>query len=192
MSKGFLDHKDFNNPNETILRRNATIVTKDVRHSILRPHLSGLQQQCFIKVSAHRNIKGHSFHIHFVDDKDKGLVPVGVQVAALHACLLLLPNPLLFGVKQFQLHIRIRCSSDIHLLQFPGLQHSHYNYKVAVHTFGNSNITQLATLHSQQHNIASNITQLATLHSQQHYIASNFTQLATLHSQQLQIYCHSL
>ena len=41
MSKGFLDHKDFNNPKEkTILRHNATIVTKDVRHSILRPHLS--------------------------------------------------------------------------------------------------------------------------------------------------------
>ena len=40
MSKGFLDHKDFNNPKErTILRHNATIVTKDVRHSILRPHL---------------------------------------------------------------------------------------------------------------------------------------------------------
>ena len=40
MSKGFLDHKDFNNPKErTILRHNATIVTKDVRHSKLRAHL---------------------------------------------------------------------------------------------------------------------------------------------------------
>merc|ERR1719206_1128233 len=76
-------------------------------------------------VITHRDIQGYSLHIHFVNNEDKGLVPVRVQVAALHARLLLLPNPFLLRVKQFQFHIRIRGSSDIHLLQFPGLQNSH-------------------------------------------------------------------
>ena len=44
---------------------------------------------------ADRNIEGDPLHVHFVDDEDEGLVPVGVQVAGLHACLLLLANTLL-------------------------------------------------------------------------------------------------
>ena len=40
MSKGFLDHKVFNDPKEgTIHRHNGTIATKDVKHSKLRAHL---------------------------------------------------------------------------------------------------------------------------------------------------------
>ena len=39
-----------------------------------------------------RDIEGDPLHVHLVDDEDEGLVPVGVQVAALHARLLLLPD----------------------------------------------------------------------------------------------------
>ena len=79
----------------------------------------------YILKETNRNIQGNSFHIHFVNNENKGFIPVRVQVATLHACLLLLPNPLLLGVKQLQLNIWIRCSSNIHLLQLASLQNSH-------------------------------------------------------------------
>ena len=80
----------------------------------------------------YRDIKGHFLHVHFVDDEDKGFVPVRVEVAALHACLLLLPDSLILGVKEFKLDVRVRCASDVHLLQLTRLQHSHWNKKRAI------------------------------------------------------------
>ena len=46
------------------------------------------------RFTSYRHFQGDPLHVHLVDDKDEGLVPVGVQVAALHARLLLLANPL--------------------------------------------------------------------------------------------------
>ncbi len=43
---------------------------------------------------SHRDIQIDPLHVHFVDDKDEGLVPVGIQVARLHRRLLLLTNAL--------------------------------------------------------------------------------------------------
>ena len=80
----------------------------------------------------YRDIKGHFLHVHFVDDEDKGFVPVRVEVAALHACLLLLPDSLILGVKEFKLDVRVRCASDVHLLQLTRLQHSHWNEKYGI------------------------------------------------------------
>ena len=76
------------------------------------------------KQRLYRDIQSDSLHLHLLDDKDKGFVPVGIQVAALDAGLLFLSNPLLLLVKQLELDIRVRGASDVHLLQFPGLQNS--------------------------------------------------------------------
>jgi hypothetical protein len=43
---------------------------------------------------SYRDIEYDPLHVHFVDEEDKGLVPVGVQVARLHARLLLLADTL--------------------------------------------------------------------------------------------------
>ncbi len=39
---------------------------------------------------SHRDVQVDPFHVHLVDDEDKGLVPVRVQVAGLYCSLLLL------------------------------------------------------------------------------------------------------
>ena len=49
----------------------------------------------------YRDIKCNSLHIHLVNDKHEGFVPVGIQVATLHAGLLLLSNPLLLNINHF-------------------------------------------------------------------------------------------
>ena len=77
----------------------------------------------------YRDIQSDSLHLHLLDDKDKGFVPVGIQVAALDAGLLLLSNPLLLLVKQLELDIRVGGASDVHLLQFPSLQNSNCEKK---------------------------------------------------------------
>ena len=71
----------------------------------------------------YRDVQGDSLHLHLLDDEDEGLVPVGIQVAALHARLLFLPDPLLLGVEQLELDVGVRGSRDVHLLQLAGLEH---------------------------------------------------------------------
>ena len=73
---------------------------------------------------AHRDVQGHPLHVHLLDDEDEGLVPVGVKVATLHACLLLLSNSFVFSVEQLQFNIGVGGTSDVHFLQLSGLQHS--------------------------------------------------------------------
>ena len=80
----------------------------------------------------YRDIKGHFLHVHFVDDEDKGFVPVRVEVAALHARLLFLPDSLVLGVKELKLDVRVGRTSDVHLLQLTRLQHSHWNKNRAI------------------------------------------------------------
>ena len=75
----------------------------------------------------YRDIKGHFLHVHLVDDENEGFVPVGVEVAALHARLLLLPDSLVLCVKELQLDVRVGRTGDVHLLQLTRLQHSHWN-----------------------------------------------------------------
>merc|ERR1719234_3051634 len=79
-------------------------------------------------VVAHRDIKGHFLHVHLVNDENEGFVPVWVEVAALHARLLLLTNSLLLCIKELKLDIRVRRTSDVHLLQLTRLQHSHCEF----------------------------------------------------------------
>ena len=75
----------------------------------------------------YRDIKGHFLHVHLVNDENEGFVPVGVEVAALHARLLLLPDSLVLRVKELQLDVRVGRTGDVHLLQLTRLQHSHWN-----------------------------------------------------------------
>ena len=58
-----------------------------------------------VSIICYRDIKSNSLHIHLVNDKHEGFVPVGIQVAALHAGLLFLSNPLLLNIKH--LHFRL-------------------------------------------------------------------------------------
>ena len=78
------------------------------------------------KIEPYRDVESHFLHIHLVDDEHEGLVPVRVQVAALHARLLLLSNSLVLCIKELQLDVRVGCASDVHLLQLTRLQHSHW------------------------------------------------------------------
>ena len=76
------------------------------------------------KGGAHRDVQGHPLHVHLLDDEDKGLVPVRVKVATLHAGLLLLSNSFVLSVEQLQFNVRVGGTSDVHFLQLPGLQYS--------------------------------------------------------------------
>ena len=48
----------------------------------------------FKKYDTYRHIQVDSFHIHFVNEENKWLVPIWIQVARLDTCLFLLANPL--------------------------------------------------------------------------------------------------
>lgn len=51
-------------------------------------------------VVADGDVEVDALHVHLVDDKDKGLVPVGVQVARLDRSLLLLADALVLRIKR--------------------------------------------------------------------------------------------
>ena len=74
----------------------------------------------------YRDVQGDSLHVHFLNDKHKWFIPVRIEIAALDTRLLLLSNSLPLGIKQLQLDVGIRCTSDVHLLQFPGFQYSNW------------------------------------------------------------------
>merc|ERR1719410_3251097 len=46
-------------------------------------------------IIANRNVKGDSFHFHFLNDENEGFIPVWIQIAALDTGLLLFTNSFL-------------------------------------------------------------------------------------------------
>ena len=64
----------------------------------------------------------HLINSVFLNNKNKGLVVVRVQVGHLHARLLLLSDPLPLRVQELDLDVGIRGAGDVHLLEFLALQ----------------------------------------------------------------------
>ena len=66
---------------------------------------------------------------HLLNDKYKRFVVVRVEVGVLDRCLLLLADPLALRVEQLDLHVGVRGSRDVHLLQFLAFQNANCQLK---------------------------------------------------------------
>ena len=89
-----------------------------VQHCHLKIHLRKIQS------NFNPSNKGIEYLVKsvFFYHKNKRFVVIWIEVCHFHCCLLFLSNTLSFGVKQLDLDIRIRGSSNVHLLQLFTLQ----------------------------------------------------------------------
>ena len=72
----------------------------------------------------------------FFNNEYKWFIIIGIQVCIFHCSFLFLSNPFSFWVQQLDLDIRIRSSSNIHLLQLLALQDTNCQLKIVISSWG--------------------------------------------------------